>query len=451
MPNINEFKTEEAKHANPLARKEFNPASIDLDEVLEEIEKDPIQSPNGPDSCVKKEQIVDDKKDEIKPVVEGIEVQPQIQEEVKVEVTPVEAEKVETGENATTDDDEELRLDPDEEFKNLKNEIKNESLPFTPIDTSGINIGNPIAITNTIDPNDILQEGIWPLLSEGRVLRVKELRGALLNSVITVDDNKASYNDLMNKYGKIYKHVESAKEPTVKAWIDNIDYTSYDDLNFSIYIPSFKNANHMALECSHCGKNYLDKNIPMEKMYRCKDDAVKEKFESVMRSGNTSTEKPIKLKQISNEYFIGLKIPSIYRYFIEPKLLKPEFAAKWEELIAICSYIDSIQYIERDQQTGKVSLRPIQIKEDPDNPSKSLMDRLKKFIMIINKLTSDQYMYMISLINELDREHSDSGIEYLLPESTCPKCGKTTPAQRIFASQLLFTRHQLVTLANTER
>lgn len=459
--DIKEFQTPTFLQDN----KEFDPSSIDTDKVLKELEEqDNIneeEAANGrTKDCIKHENGVETPKitgvdanktetdkstteTKILPVVEGLPNKEDNEIE-QAAANVVESETYETGESSIED---ELGIG-DESLKEIAAEIKEKVMPFTPIDTSSLSFGNPINITNTIDPNDILQEEVWPLLSEDRLLKIKELRGAALNNIITIDDRVASYNELMSKYGKIYKSIVSAKEPTVKAWIDNVDYTSYQDLNFAIYAASFKNANHMAMQCEECKHNFLYKDIPMNKMYRFKDGKAKERFESIMRSGNTDPKKDVWMKQVSDRYFIGIKIPSIYKFYIERKLLKPEFNDKFDELITICTYIESIQFIEK-QEDGTCKLRPIQITDNADAPAKSYMDRLKKFIMVLDQLTSDQFVYLVSLIRQLENEHIENGIEYLLPEATCPKCGKTSKAEVVYASQLLFTRHQLQALANS--
>lgn len=345
--------------------------------------------------------------------------------------------KTKTTENVET-------LDEDSEFKNLQEEIKNNVVIFDKIKAKEFSIDDkPINYSNTVKSKQISTIADWVLYNDNRLISMVEFEGYELNNIISEDNSRSLVNRYRDIFTIIYNHVNSAKPSKMEDWLDSIKWNSMDDIYFSIYKGSYAKANHLPYKCPFCGKQYVAKDIPMERMYRFKNDKVKNKVESILASGDSGDiNKTVFLKQVSDEYMIAFKYPSLFNITLEPLVLKEDFRKKYVTLLDNISYIDNIYFIER--KTKK--LRPIQLKEFPESKQKTLKEKVLKYSMILNSLTGDQYAYFTSITSKLDNDLAGD-IEYILPGTECPNCHKKSKDEVITAQQLLFTRHQLIPLA----
>lgn len=329
----------------------------------------------------------------------------------------------------------------EQDFVKLQKEIRKTVPLFNKVDLRNFAISDkPINYANTL-PTEKLNIADWVLSAEDKMISMREWKGYELNDIL-IDDGSRSvfnrYNDIMKR---IYNHITSPKPGSSEQWIKVTKYDVLDDIYFAIYKASYAGANHIAYKCPHCGKQFIIHDVPIESMVKYKDEAAKEHVEDILRSSTTGiVSDEVILKQISDEYAVTLRLPSIYDIAIQPTLLKSDFRQKYADVIENISYIDNIYYI------GDGELRPIALKDYPGEPAKEIKEKIMKYATILNKLNSDQYMYFISLIRNLNK--ASGKVTYVLPGFTCPGCKKTVKEDETTAQQLLFTRHQLIALAN---
>jgi hypothetical protein len=148
--------------------------------------------------------------------------------------------------------------------------------------------------------------------------------------------------------------------------------------------------------------------------------------------------------QITDKYVFGLKLPSIYNVIIEIASLTPAFINKYNDLVDIISYIDSIYYIDEENE----ELLPISTNPVKGDIQKSCMRKIRIFNDILNNLSSDEYLTLRTKITELGNSSSD--ISYKIPDTTCPSCNETIEGENnVEPDRLLFTRHQLGLISNS--
>ena len=332
----------------------------------------------------------------------------------------------------------------EEDFKLLQKEIKSSVVLFDKVNLRDLKISNkPVNYTNTLSGSEKTRVADWILNADDRVISMKEWKGYELNDILLDDGARSTYNRYNDIMTRIFNHIVSAKPATVDQWVRTTKFAVLDDIYFAIYMASFSGANHIPYRCPSCGKQYIINDIPIEKMIKYKDADSEAHIKDVLRSAaQGKVERKVILKQMSNNYAFGLKLPSIYDIAIEPTLLKKDFRDKYADIIENISFIDNIYFINNGE------LRPIQIDKHPGEPEKEVRERIMKYSTILNQLTSDQYINFISSIRKLDK--TAGNIKYILPGYKCPnsKCGKIAKDDETTAQQLLFTRHQLVAIGN---
>lgn len=342
------------------------------------------------------------------------------------------------------DDEEEEAKKEKENAEEFKKEIKQLEI-FDKVSLKDFKLSSQaINYNNTISTKEMTKVADWVLYDENRIISMKEFKGYELNKLLTNDNSRSLLNRYRDMFTSIYEHVNSAKPATMEEWLKELKWNSLDHLYFAIYKASFSGANHIPYQCPYCNKQYIQRDIPMEKMYRFKNDDVRKKVEDMLVAGNQKATNKISLIQISDNYAVGVRVPSIYNITIEPTVLTEEFRNKYANTIELISYIDNIYYIDKSNQ----ELRPIELKTYPDSKEKTFKERIFKYGKIINQLTSDQFSRFQSYLQKITDDHSDD-IEYILPGTECPHCHKKSEDQPIDAQNLLFIRHQLTSLANT--
>jgi uncharacterized OB-fold protein len=262
---------------------------------------------------------------------------------------------------------------------------------------------------------------------------------------------QSNYNKFMeNKLKLIYEHIIDANKPkTFEAWAQITPNTSMDDYMFTAYKATFGTANIVTFNCAEesCNNVFME-NVPVHSMIKFNSDEVKTEYMKILTEGNTdstTTNYQVDLYQASDDYVIGLKVPSLYNTFIEPTLVDQEFNRKYEDLILLLSYIDSIYRIDYDTN----QLIPIDTKPVANDKTLSYKRRIKTFATILKSLTSDQLQALSVETDKYDAGKLDDegnlirDITYVYPERRCPKCGKKIDEVEVNPDSMLFTRHQL--------
>ena len=360
-------------------------------------------------------------------------------------------------------DNEESEASKDEKAKTeaIKNTIRNEMInKFKPIhnklDLSGFSISKkPINASKVI--NEIKSKAIecadGVLLSEKRAIRMSAWKPMEIQSIDPqrVRGGSSNYNKYIeNKLKLIYEHIIDANKPkSFEAWAMITPNTVMDDYMFTSYKATFGTANIVTFTCpdDKCNNVFME-NVPVHSMLKFRDDTIKEEYMNILKLGNTdstTSEYKVDLYQASDEYVIGLKVPSLYNTYIEPTLVDNAFSTKYEDLILLLSYIDSIYILDRENR----QLIPIDTKPVANDKVLSYKRRIKTYATILKSLTSDQLQALSVETDKYDAGKLDDDgelirdITYVYPERRCPKCGKKIDEVEVNPDSILFTRHQL--------
>ena len=362
----------------------------------------------------------------------------------------------ETGsEEATEEADDKAKTEAIKE--NIRQEINQKFNPISKkLDLSRFTISkkpiNASKIINEIKTKAIeCADGV--LYSEKRAVRMSAWKPMEIQSIDPqrIRGGQSNYNKFMeNKLKLIYEHIIDANKPkTFEAWAQITPNTSMDDYMFTAYKATFGTANIVTFNCAEesCNNVFME-NVPVHSMIKFNSDEVKTEYMKILTEGNTdstTTNYQVDLYQASDDYVIGLKVPSLYNTFIEPTLVDQEFNRKYEDLILLLSYIDSIYRIDYDTN----QLIPIDTKPVANDKTLSYKRRIKTFATILKSLTSDQLQALSVETDKYDAGKLDDDgnlirdITYVYPERRCPKCGKKIDEVEVNPDSMLFTRHQL--------
>ena len=331
--------------------------------------------------------------------------------------------------------------DNDEIFEEFKKEIKSKVTPIK----NKINLANFSINDNKVSPSTIhmtisdISVADYALPNAKRIVTCSALSGPEMLRMNPQNSTRNRINTLREIYNIIYHHIESKKPSTFDEWLKVTRWSDLDHIYFCLYKATFAGSSFMNYECPNnkCRHAFIeDKNFDDYIVYDNED--IKAEMDKILRSGDDSiSSNDIVMQQISDDYVVGLRNPSIWNVVMETATLSNEFLDKYEELIDVISYIDSVFIINRKFMT----LDPIDLKPDPKNIAKSNARRIKILADVLRTLPSDNYYDLRYQITT--SFPAVTGIRYRIPDAVCPKCGTKIEGINIEAQQLLFMRHQL--------
>lgn len=285
----------------------------------------------------------------------------------------------------------------------------------------------------------------WPLMSAGKLVSMKPFSGAEIDA-LNGGNARNRFNNLKDIYRELYNHISDPTKPEYEPWLKVTSFMDIPHLYMAAYKSSFHGANYIPFTCSDpkCNHIFLSDDVPIQdNMVKFKDDAAKLKFNEIMDNGTIANNclYETRIIQVSRNYAIGFREPSIYNTIFENAALDEKFVAKYQKLLSMMVYIDAI-YLIKDG-----TLIPIALKVDKNNLAKTTKYKISTYAKIVQKLPSDAYQRIISIISAIN-ELGDE-VTYQLPEVTCPKCSSVIPAEAKESTELLFNRHQLALIANS--
>lgn len=361
----------------------------------------------------------------------------------------------ESSEEDTSDEDDKAKT---EAIKaTIREEIKHKFNPIQKkLDLSGFTISkkaiNASKVISELKTKAIeCADGV--LYSEERAVRMSAWKPMEIQSIDPqrLRGGQSNYNKFVeNKLKLIYEHIiDSNKPKTFEAWCQITPNTVMDDYMFTAYKATFGTANIVTFNCTNenCNNVFLQ-NVPVHSMLKFSNESVKEKYMKILTEGNTdstTTDYKVDLFQASDDYVIGLKIPSLYNTYIEPTLVDQNFTRKYEDLILLLTYVDSMYQIDAANQ----QLIPIDTKPVANDKALSYKRRIKTFATILKSLTSDQLQALSVETDKYDAGKLDDDgnlvkdVTYVFPERVCEKCGKKIEEVEVNPDSMLFTRHQL--------
>ena len=244
----------------------------------------------------------------------------------------------------------------------------------------------------------------------------------------------------------LYDHIVDPNKPDFESWLKITRFSDVDHIYFGEYIATFTGSNFIHYTCDNkkCKKKVFIKDVEFKDMVKYKNEAIEKKYKKMLSKDSTSaiTEYPVELVQISDNYVVGVRSPSIWNVIIETASLSDDFIDKYGDLIDTITYIDEIYTI--NYKTDE--LNPVDTKPDRNDQTKTAARKIRVFNDILKTLTSDQFYSLREAINNLDDEADD--ITYQVPSAICPCCATEILAKEMNPDEMLFTRHQLGAFAS---
>lgn len=353
-------------------------------------------------------------------------------------------------EDEEDEDDLDTKSDSEKQITDIKSKLKEKIRPVAKvIDLSTFTISNkPVSISNALKATGITKKHIadWVFPAEGRSVSVEEFTGLEIEKLNPNNSGRNRINTYKDIYELIFRHIVDSKKPaTMEQWVKKLNFFDLDHLYFAIYKSSFEGSNFIPYSCPHCNETFVSENVNMDEMVKYKDEETKAKILDLLNTDSTteSEDYNVELVQINDSYVVGLREPSVYNMIFENVVLDEKFTEKYSELLSIITFVDSIYYIDVENN----ELRPIEPKQYPENMVKNVKSKISTYAKILKTLNSDQFYQFNAYIKVLQDKHDE--ISYVLPKTTCTKCEKEIAEAEMSAESLLFTRHQLTGIANS--
>ena len=419
------------------------------EEDIEESEDDEVL--NNLDDISTDEPVSEEKKDE-KEKPKKIE-----KPDIDLEVTQVEN----TGNDIINEIDEALEVeeednaDPEDDSAEILQKLKDLATErLKPVskrlDISSFTvIKQPISNTKQFNVNPV-KAAKWVLMNQEATVMMKEFTGAELERLREfTQDGVNSVSSISKRYKLIYDHIDSPKPASFETWLKTTPFSDEDNYFFAIYIASFKGANYIPRDCSDqtsCKETWLTEDVDIMDMVKFEDEEAKKKFAKIYQSEDSSMTKAglyvSERVPLSNTVAVSFREPSIYTR-IELASLDTEFRDKYSAIMEYIPYIDSLYLINQEEGT----LTPVGYKSFADNNIKTTKSKIQQFAKVLSTLSIDEFGTIRPFVNAIATR--SNGISYIIPECTCPKCGKIVEEVSTTAEEMLFTRYQLGALVNT--
>ena len=149
---------------------------------------------------------------------------------------------------------------------------------------------------------------------------------------------KSRLNTFRQIYKIMYDHIVTPGKPDFEKWLRVTLFHDIDNIYFGLYLATFRDSAFINLSCEKaskdnrqakgCGHQFIEEHNPMDYVKFANDDE-KKKFEKIMNKDNIKDDSyNVTLVQISDDYAIGLRMPSIYNVVLETASLTQEFLNK---------------------------------------------------------------------------------------------------------------------------
>lgn len=340
----------------------------------------------------------------------------------------------------------------EETIKELKNEIEGKLVIKNKFNLSKFAIANkPITSekANMIIANQntaVSNVADWMMYGAEKAISVSGLSGPEILKLNPANSTRNRLNTFKDIYRIIYDHIIDNSKPNYETWLKTTRFSDLAHIYFALYKATFANSNFITYECtnSKCKKMFI-KDINFDDMVSYANDDVKHNVEIFCKKDTNAPAKDFgesELFQISDNYAVALRHPSIWNVTIEVAALSDKFLEKYADMIDLISYIDNIYFIDPVHQM----LVPIDTKPVANDLAKTSARRIASYIdNIINKFTSDEFFNLRGKINEFDE--NNNMVTYKIPGATCPDCAEQiAETVNIAPENLLFTRHQLAAI-----
>lgn len=337
-----------------------------------------------------------------------------------------------------------------EQLDKLKYLIREKIKPVTEaFDISTFTISNRPASSSVSTPRvDKEKIADWALMNSQQPIYMRRFTGTELERLQNGGKGRTRLNRAMDTWNLIYNHIENPYKPaSLEEWAKVTSFLDIDHIYMAIYRANFEGTNYIPYNCTNPNckeKIFLSDNFDIMDMCKFASKEAKAKFESILDKQPTAEASQLyhtEVVPVSDDYAFVFKEPSIYDIVFESAVLDQEFVDKFGDLVSICTYIDKIYYINKQEKT----LQPIRVNVYANNMKKTIKAKIKTFSQIISSLNSDQYNTLLAYMQKINTTGNE--LTYQLPEVTCPHCKTTIKAVQQDAQSMVFTRHQLGALA----
>ena len=421
-----------------------------IPEEYDEVEEDQSYMENDDYSDNADDEVLEEKEENDEPLNKSDILQPIPEKKSFIDRSEDDDLKaLDEEDDSTTDDDTALN---DHRMELLKNDVKKKITPKFVNNIAGFSISKkPISISNATSATKKQHGKVadWVLPGSERIISMRELTGTEIETLLSTGNARNKLNTIREQYQVLYDHVVDPYKPDdVEAWAKLISVVDVDHLYAAVYRASFEGKNFIPYDCpdnKKCKNSFLSDNVPFMDMVKFRDDKAKEHFNSLINSVPTGKYATYNTEvyPVSDVYALGFKEPSIYDVVFVSAYLDDAFINKYTDIMAIAPYIDGMYFID---QASK-SLRPIYVKEYPNDVVKSTKAKIITLSKIVKDLTSDQFNMIAMYANDIIGDKNNE-ITFRIPETHCPKCGAKIEEATYTASQLLFLRHHLTALVN---
>ena len=350
--------------------------------------------------------------------------------------------------------DDELTSD-DDRMEELKSEITKKIKPKAKsLSLEGFTVANKATVSNKIFDMTSCPAGKWVLPATGITFQMREISGQKIEYLRENMGNNPTM--ARNRLKTMYDHIVTPKPASFEAWTKSIAFADRDHLFMGAFMAAFSDSNYMPQTCiqepkkiprkeTGCGHMFLTDNIDIMRCVKFTSDENKKKFWDLYDSDRTNSEGlyASEIIPISERFAFAFVEPTLYSVMLEGGSYGSEFSAKYSDTISLMPYIGKIYFIDQAHK----KLVEVKYQEFANNAAKTAKSKVIRYDKVIGSLKTDEYTNLVSIINSIN-EIGD-WMTYVVPEMTCPKCGRTIPEEDISASGLVFTRHRLGVLANT--
>lgn len=365
-------------------------------------------------------------------------------------------------EEESDDEDEGSRTDPidDEESEKLVDvamaNLRNDIMKKIVNTGRKVNASQLVVSNKVINIKDVLKNtkpvavktATWPLMFANRPYIASSLKGAEV-ALLAEQDNNSNTVLTTTQARIIFEHdVNPYRPATLEAWAKTIPFGDLDSIFMALYVASLEGANYVPYTCDndHCQYAWLSEDLPIDKMVKFGSDDTKKKFDSIksmeLTPDNSGAYESV-VTVINDRFAVGIKMPSLFTIMYEYGALDDAFIRKYESIISVIRFIDRIYMIGDDG-----NLYPVGWKKYPGDHAKTFKSKIAAYSKILKEFNTVEFSIVASLINAAVIK-SNADIEYVMPETNCPKCGNKVAESTVNPRGMLFTRQQLVRIATT--
>jgi len=278
----------------------------------------------------------------------------------------------------------------------------------------------------------------WILPNAKTAVSVTGLSGPELIMMDPTNTTRNKVNTQKDIYSVIYRHIDNPNKGSFEFWLKTTRFSDIQHVYFALYMATFKGSNFIHYECPKCGNIFIH-DMDFEDIVKYKDEETKKKVNDII-NGHLYNQKayPVTRYQMSDDYVVDIKEPSMWNTVIEASSLSSAFTEKYADVVNLIASINAIYYIDRNA----MQLVPIETDPVKGDVARTTANKYSIYGDVLRKLPSDDFFALRSKVISVVGEEEDM-FTYRTPACKCPKCNADIPETPREGAEMLFTRHQL--------